>query len=96
MVQSSMCIVYIIYNIKNVCVCFSRLVMCKSLQPHRLQPTRLPCPWISKARTLECVAISFSRGRFSRRVLTQGLNPGLLHCRQILYHLPFYHQGSSM
>ena len=24
--------------------------------------------------------------------LTQGLNPGLLHCRQILYHLN--HQGS--
>jgi len=24
--------------------------------------------------------------------LTQGLNPGLLHCRQILYHLS--HQGS--
>ena len=27
--------------------------------------------------------MSFSRGIF----LTQGLNPGLLHCRQILYHL---------
>ena len=26
--------------------------------------------------------------------LTQGLNPGLLHCRQILYHL--YHQGSPI
>ena len=25
-------------------------------------------------------------------LLTQGLNPGLLHCRQILYHLS--HQGS--
>ena len=24
--------------------------------------------------------------------LTQGLNPGLLHCRQMLYHLS--HQGS--
>ena len=33
------------------------------------------------ARILEWVAISFSRGVF----LTQGSNPGLLHCRQILY-----------
>ena len=28
----------------------------------------------------------FSRGIF----LTQGLNPGLLHCRQILYHLSYW------
>ena len=40
------------------------------------------------ARILEWVVISFSRGIF----LTQGLNPGLQHCRQILYHLS--HQGS--
>ena len=37
---------------------------------------------------LEWVAIPFSRGIF----LTQGSNPCLLHCRQILYHLS--HQGS--
>ena len=40
---------------------------------------------IRQARTLEWVAISFSRRFF----LTQGLNPGLLHCRQILYHLSY-------
>ena len=28
------------------------------------------------------------------KVLTQGLNPGLLHCRQILYHLN--HEGSPI
>ena len=38
---------------------------------------------ILKARTLEWVALPFS---------TQGLNPGLPHCRQILYQLS--HQGS--
>ena len=38
---------------------------------------------ILQARILEWVANSFSRG--SAR--TQGSNPGLLHCRQILYHL---------
>ena len=32
---------------------------------------------------LEWVAIPFSRGIF----LTQGLNHGLLHCREILYRL---------
>ena len=36
---------------------------------------------IFQARILESVAISFSR-----IFLTQGLNLGLLHCRQILYH----------
>ena len=45
---------------------------------------------ILHARILEWVAILFSRGIF----LTQGLNPGLLHCRQILYHLS--HQGSPI
>ena len=43
---------------------------------------------IFQARVLEWVAISFSRGIFP----TQGLNPGLPHCRQMLYHLS--HQGS--
>ena len=43
---------------------------------------------ILQARILERVAISSSRGIFT----TQGLNPGLLHCKLILYHLR--HQGS--
>ena len=38
---------------------------------------------IPQARILEWVPIPFSRGIFP----TQGLNPGLLHCRRILYHL---------
>ena len=41
---------------------------------------------ILQARILEWVAVPFSRG------LTQGSNPGLLHCRRILYHLS--HEGS--
>ena len=44
---------------------------------------------ILQARILEWVAVPFSRGIFS----TQGSNPGLPHCRRILYHLS--HQGSS-
>ena len=44
-------------------------------------------PGILQARTLEWVAISFSRG--SSR---PGIEPGLPHCRQMLYHVS--HQGS--
>ena len=42
---------------------------------------------ILQARILEWVAMSFSQTIFP----IQGLNPGLPHCRQILYHL---YQGS--
>ena len=45
---------------------------------------------ILQARILEWVAISFSKGIFP----TQGLNPGLLHFRQMLYYLS--HQGSPL
>ena len=34
--------------------------MCVQLQPHGLYPTTLLCMWISQARRLEWVAISFS------------------------------------
>ena len=40
---------------------------------------------ILQARILEWVAIPFFQGIF----LIQGSNPGLLHCRQILYHLNY-------
>ena len=43
---------------------------------------------ILQARILEWVTISFSKRIFP----SQELNPCLLHCRQILYHLS--HQGS--
>ena len=43
---------------------------------------------ILQVRVLEWVAFPFSRGSSQ----TQELNLGLLHCRQILYHLS--HQGS--
>jgi len=45
---------------------------------------------ILQARILEWVAIPFSRGSSQ----TQESNPGLLHFRQILYHLS--HQGSPI
>ena len=42
---------------------------------------------IFQARILEWIAISFSRGSSQPRDQTQGSNPGLPHCRHILYHL---------
>ena len=65
----------------------------KSLSRVRLcDPTDYSLPGSSihglfQARIVEWVAISFTRGFFP----TQGLNPGLLHCRQTLYGLS--HQG---
>ena len=48
---------------------------------------------ILQARILEWVAVPFSRvSNPGYRFLTQGSNPGLLHCRWILYQLS--HQGS--
>ena len=62
-------------------------VMSDSLWPHGLQSTRFFYPWISQQDTgVGCH--SFLQGIF----LSQGLNLGLQHCRQILYRLS--HQAS--
>ena len=55
------------------------------LQPHGLQPSRLLCPWNSPGKNTGVGCPSLLQGIF----LTQGLNPGLLHCRQILYCLSY-------
>ena len=60
----------------------SRSVVPDSLGSHALYPTSLLCPWISQARVLGWVAIAFSVD-----LPNPGIEPGLLHCRQILYHL---------
>ena len=54
-----------------------------SLPPHGLYPTRLLCPWHSLGKNTGVGSHSF----LQRIFLTQRLNPGLLHCRQIVYHL---------
>ena len=61
---------------------------CLTLQLHGLCSTRLLCPWKSPGKNTEEGCHSLLQGIF----LTQGLNLGLLHCRQILYHLS--HQWS--
>ena len=48
----------------------------------------LLCPWDSPGKNTGVGSQSLLQGIFQ----TQGSNPGLLHCRQLLYHLS--HQGS--
>ena len=64
------------------------IVQSVSLWPDGLWPTRLLCPWNFPGKNTRMGSHSLLQGIFP----TQGWNPGLLPCRQILYHLS--HQGS--
>ena len=57
--------------------------MSNSLQPHVLYPWRLLRPWNSPGKNTGVGCHFLLQGIF----LTQGLNPGLLYCRQIVYCL---------
>ena len=65
----------------------SSSVVSDSLRPHGLWPTRLLCLWNSPGNNTGVGCLFFLQGIF----LTQGLNLGFLHCRQILYSRS--HQG---
>ena len=64
-------------------------VVSDSVRSHRQQPTRLSCPWDSPGKNTG-VGCHFL---LQRIFPTQGSNPGLTHCRQMLYRLS--HQGSK-
>ena len=64
--------------------------MSDSLWPHGLQPTRLLRPWDFPGNSPGVGCHFLLQGIFP----TQGSNPGLRHCRQMLYRLS--HQGSSV
>ena len=72
----------------TLCVCVSPTLSHVSLRPHGLGPARLSCPWNSPSKNTGVGCHFLLQGIF----LTQGSNPGLLLCRQILYR--FSHQGS--
>ena len=63
-------------------------VMSDCLWPHGLEPTRFLHPWDFPGKNTGVGCHFLLQEIF----LTQGLNPGLPHCRQTLYHLS--HQGS--
>ena len=73
-----------------VCACQVTSVVPDSLRPHGLEPARLLCPWNSPSKNTGAGCYSLLQWIF----LTQGSNLGLLHCRQILYHLS--HQESPV
>ena len=61
--------------------CYLVTQSCLTLQPRGLSPIRLLCPWDFPGKNTGVGCRSLLQGIFP----TQGLNPGLLHCRQILY-----------
>ena len=83
-----------------LCMCVSHSVVSSSLQPYGLvvqlclifcdpmEPTRPLCLWNSPGKNTGVGSLSLLQGIFP----AQGSNPGLLHCRQILYRLS--QQGS--
>ena len=66
------------------------LLMCEScsIMSDSLWPCRLYSPWNSPGHNTAVGSLSLLQGIFP----TQGLNPGLPHCRQILYQLS--HKGN--
>ena len=73
---------------KCCCHLVSRLYL--TLCNFMTEPARLLCPWDFPGKNTGVVCHSLLQGIFP----TQGLNPGLPHCRQILYQLS--HQGSPV
>ena len=69
------------------CCCLVASVVSDSVEPYGLQPARL-CPWKSLGKSSRMGCHALLQGIFP----TEGSNPGLLHCRHILYHLSY--QGS--
>ena len=69
--------------------CSVASIMSDSLQPYGLQPARLLCAWGSLGKNTRVGSHALLQGIF----LTQEMNWGLLHCRQILYQLSY--QGCS-
>ena len=73
-----------------VCMYVRRSVTSSIFCPSELELTRLLCPWDPPDRNTGVGSHSHLQGIFP----TQGLNPGLLYYRQILYQLS--HQRSPI
>ena len=73
---------------RQILYCLSYLLLSHSvesdsLRPHGLYPARLLSLWDSLGKNTEMGCHALVQGIFP----SQGSNPGLLHCRQILYSL---------
>ena len=58
-------------------------VKVNSIMSNSLGPSGLYSPWNSPGQNIRVGSLLFLQGIFP----TQGLNPGFLHCRQILYQM---------
>ena len=67
--------------LEKVLVAQSCLTLCDPM--YWMEPAGLLCPWDSPGKNTGVGCHFLVQGIF----LTQGLNLGLPHCRQILYHL---------
>ena len=81
----------IMVSIPIVCAWKVASVVSDSLRPS-LQPTWLLGPWASPGKNTGVGCHFLFQGIF----LTQGLNPGLLHCRWILYHWAWQIDGGKL
>ena len=63
------------------CRCFLTSVVSDPAWPYGPHPARLLCPWDSPSKKTGVCCHALLQGSF----LSQGWNPGLLHCWQILY-----------
>ena len=80
---------YVAQQAAYLCMCTKTLQSCPILfNPMDCSPLQFLCPWNSPSKSTGVDYRSLFQGSF----LTWRPNPGLLHCRQILYHLS--HQGS--
>ena len=75
--------VSLILEFMCVFVCANHSVTSNSFRPHGLQHARILCPWDSPGKNTGMGCCALLQGIFP----TQGLNPGLLHGRQIFYCL---------
>ena len=71
-------------RLQSLCCCCCLVAKsCPTLlQPHGLQPSKFLCPWDFPGKNTGVCCHFLLQGIF----LTQGSNPHLLHCRQILYY----------
>ena len=78
---------WISYTILDIKIISCHRVSCSfvydSLRPQGLWPSRFLCPWDSPGKNTGMGCHSLLQGIF----VTRRSNPGLLHCKQILYRL---------
>ena len=70
-------------RLRETCVCVKLLSCVQLFVTPQMQPTSILCLWNSPGKNIGMGCHFLLQGIF----LTQGLNPGFVHCRQITYHL---------